>query len=47
MSMSGEEVMVEAIGEVHLKMHNGIERKLRGINLKKQWSVVFYKFKNL
>ena len=28
---SGEEVVIEAIGEVHLRMHNGIERKLRGV----------------
>lgn len=28
---SGEEVVVEAIGEVHLRMHNAIVRKLRGV----------------
>ena len=27
--LSGEEVVIEAIGEVHLKMHNGLVRKLR------------------
>ena len=28
---SGEKVVIEAIGEVHLKMHNCIVRKLRGM----------------
>ena len=28
---SGEEVVIEAIGEVHLRMHNDIMRKLRGV----------------
>ena len=28
---SGEEVVIETIREVHLKMHNGLVRKLRGV----------------
>lgn len=28
---NGKEVVVEAIGEMHLKMHNGVEKKLRGV----------------
>ena len=28
---SDEDVVVEAIGEVHLRMQNGIVRKLRGV----------------
>lgn len=27
--LSGEEVVIETIGKVHLKMHNGLVRKLR------------------
>ena len=31
--LSGEEVIIEVIRELHLKMHNGLMRKLRGVRL--------------